>query len=61
MSTGTREIHLSARQTVRGGMLFRNGDCFMGAFSKGDEYAWREAGEDLIRRAKTAMLSTLSD
>ena len=30
-------------------MTFRNERCFMGTFSKGDEYVWRAASEDLIR------------
>lgn len=51
-ATGTREIHLSARDTVQGGMTFRNPDCFMGSFSKPDEYSWREASEEKIRLAK---------
>ena len=58
-STGVREIHLSARSAVRGGMTFRNECCFMGTFSKGDEYAWRAASEDLIRQAKAALLSSI--
>ncbi len=58
-STGVREIHLSARQRVNGGMIFRNADCFMGTFSKDDEYSWREASEDLIRQAKDALLSSI--
>ena len=56
-STGVREIHLSARHPVRGGMTFRNNDCFMGTFSKADEYSWREASEDIIRKTKAAMIS----
>ena len=54
-STGVREIHLSARSPVNGGMIYRNEGCFMGAFSKADEYTWREASEDLIRQARTAL------
>jgi copper homeostasis protein len=56
-TTGVHEIHLSARLPVRSGMTFRNGDCFMGTFSKTDEYTWREASEDIIRKARSAMLS----
>lgn len=58
-ATGVREIHLSARDTVQGGMTFRNPDCFMGTFSKPDEYAWREASEEKIRRAKQRMTEAL--
>ena len=58
-TTGVREIHLSARHAVSGGMKFRNNACFMGNFSKDDEYSWREAGEDLIRRSKAALTSAL--
>lgn len=58
-STGVREIHLSARHPVSGGMIFRNGGCFMGTFSKADEYTWREASEDIIRKAKAAMLARM--
>lgn len=55
-STGVREIHLSTRRPVTGGMTYRNEGCFMGTFSKADEYTWREASEDLIHQARTAML-----
>jgi copper homeostasis protein len=58
MSTGVREVHLSARHEVRGGMTFRKETCFMGSFSKIDEYNWREASENLIRQAKTALMSS---
>jgi len=58
-ATGVREIHLSARHRVNGGMTFRNDGCFMGTFSKDDEYSWREASEDLIRQAKAALLSAI--
>lgn len=59
-TTGVREIHLSARHRVNGGMTFRNEGCFMGSFSKDDEYSWREASEDLVRRAKSALLSSIT-
>lgn len=58
-TTGVREIHLSARQRVKGGMTFRNEGSFMGSFSKDDEYSWREASEELIRQAKAALLSSI--
>lgn len=59
-STGVREVHLSARQMVRGGMTFRNDGCHMGSFSQADEYSWREASEELIRRAKDSLTSALN-
>lgn len=58
-ATGVREIHLSARHRVNGGMTFRNDGCFMGTFSKDDEYSWREASEDLIRQSKSALHSVI--
>jgi copper homeostasis protein len=58
-STGVREIHLSARHRVNGGMTFRNEGCFMGTFSMDDEYSWREASEDHICQAKAALLSSI--
>lgn len=54
-STGVREIHLSARHEVRGGMAYFNPGCYMGTFSKADEYAWREASAEKIRLAKRAL------
>lgn len=53
--TGVREIHLSARDTVRSAMKFRNEGCSMGAFSKDHEYEWREASVEKIRAAKQAL------
>lgn len=58
-STGVREIHLSARDTVQGGMTFRNPDCFMGTYSKPDEYSWREASGEKIRIAKQRLQEAL--
>lgn len=58
-ATGVREIHLSARRPVRGGMIFLNRDCFMGTFSKADEYSWREAGAEKIRLAKQRLAEVL--
>lgn len=55
-STGVSEIHLSARHEVRGGMTFFNPGCYMGTFSKTDEYAWREASAEKIRLAKLALV-----
>ena len=55
LSTGAREIHLSARHAVRGGMTFRNPDCHMGSFSQSDEYGWRETGVELVRQAKAGL------
>lgn len=58
--TGAHEIHLSARDAVRSAMTFRNPDCFMGTFSKPDEYEWREASLEKIRLAKQGMNAALS-
>jgi copper homeostasis protein len=55
--TGVREIHLSARQAVQGGMEFFNRECHMGAYSKANEYEWREASEEKIRIAKQALMT----
>lgn len=54
-ATGVREIHLSARHPVRGGMRFFNNDCCMGAYSQANEYEWREASAEKIRIAKQAL------
>ena len=54
-ATGVREIHLSARHPVQGGMGFFNRECHMGAYSKANEYEWREASEEKIRIAKQAL------
>lgn len=59
-TTGVREIHLSARQAVSGGMIFRNNGCFMGSFSKGNEYSWRESSKELVRLSKAALISAIS-
>lgn len=58
-ATGVTEAHLSARDTVRGGMAFRNPDCSMGAFSKPNEYEWREASAEKVRLAKQRMTEAL--
>ena len=60
-ATGVKEIHLSARDTVRSGMLYRNQDCFMGAFSRANEYEWREARAEVVRRAKAALAAAVRD
>lgn len=57
LATGAREIHLSARHAVRGGMAFVNPECHMGSFSKTNEYAWRETGEELVRAAKAGLIA----
>lgn len=57
-STGVREIHLSARHPVRGGMTFFNHECFMGSFSKSNEYEWREASEEKIRLARQRLIES---
>ncbi len=54
-STGVYEIHLSARDLVRSSMEFRNPNCFMGAYSKGHEFEWREASAEKIRLAGKAL------
>jgi len=54
-ATGVREIHLSARHPVRGGMKFFNNNCSMGAYSQSNEYEWREASAEKIRFAKQAL------
>jgi copper homeostasis protein len=58
--TGASEAHLSARHPVRGGMIFRNPDCPMGAFSKGSEYEWKEASAEKIRLAKARMTTAMA-
>lgn len=58
-ATGVAEAHLSARDTVRGGMIFRNPDCSMGTFSKPNEYEWREASAEKVRLAKQRMTEAL--
>lgn len=59
--TGVREIHLSARSPVRGGMTFFNPGCYMGSFTQADEYSWREADPDKIRICKTALTAALAE
>lgn len=59
-ATGVREIHLSARHEVRSGMQFRNAGCGMGAYTKDDEYAWKEASVEKIRQAKAALTKALA-
>jgi copper homeostasis protein len=59
-ATGVREIHLSARHPVRGGMTFFNRHCSMGAYSQANEYEWREASAEKIRLAKQALTEALT-
>jgi len=59
-ATGVREIHLSARHTIRSPMQFRNPHCAMGSFSKDHEYEWREASAEKIRLAKKALAAHLT-
>ncbi len=59
-ATGVREIHLSARDTVRSGMKHRNESCAMGTFSQGREYEWREASVTKIRAARLALTQALA-
>jgi copper homeostasis protein len=56
-ATGATEIHLSARDTIRSAMVYRNEQCFMGAYSRTNEYEWREASAELVRRAKAALMA----
>lgn len=56
-TTGVREIHTSARGPVRGGMTYFNRGCFMGAFSKEDEYSWRESDPAKIALCKAALMA----
>jgi copper homeostasis protein len=58
-ATSVHEVHLSARGPVRGGMTFFNHRCFMGTFSKTNEYEWREASEEKIRLAKQRLTAAL--
>ena len=58
--TGVREIHLSARHSVASGMIHRNQNCSMGAYSKDREYEWREASAEKVRRARRALTAALA-
>lgn len=60
-ATGVSEIHLSARSAVRGGMTFFNPGCYMGSFTKDDEYNWREADAEKVRICKTAITTALAE
>jgi copper homeostasis protein len=60
-ATGVDEIHLSARSAVRGGMTFFNPGCYMGSFTKDDEYGWREANPDKVRICRTALTAALAE
>jgi copper homeostasis protein len=60
-TTGVREIHLSARHTVRSGMEFLNPHCSMGACSKDHEYEWREASAEKISLARKALTDALNE
>ncbi|WP_425563433.1 copper homeostasis protein CutC [Luteolibacter yonseiensis] len=59
-ATGVDEIHLSARSSVRGGMTFFNPGCYMGSFTKDDEYNWREADPAKVRICKDALNAALA-
>lgn len=50
--TGAREVHLSARRGVSSGMVYRNVGCHMGDFTRADEYSWRVASTESIRRSR---------
>ncbi|MEO5716084.1 MAG: copper homeostasis protein CutC [Luteolibacter sp.] len=60
-ATGVSEIHLSARHEVRGGMTYFNDHCFMGSFTKDDEYGWKETSADKVRLSKTALTEALAE
>lgn len=60
-ATGVAEIHLSARSAVKGGMTFFNPGCYMGSFTKDDEYNWREADAEKVRICKTALTAALTE
>lgn len=60
-STGVREIHLSARDTVESSMTFRNPSCAMGVFSAANEYAWRQTSARKVRLARRALDSALAN
>ena len=59
-STGAREIHFSARESVRSAMQFQNPNCSMGTFSKDHEYEWREASAGKIQLAKKILSTHLA-
>ena len=40
-ATGVREVHLSARSTIKSGMQYRNPRCFMGGALRPPEYNWK--------------------
>lgn len=50
--TNAREVHLSARRAVTSGMRYRNPTCHMGDFTRADEYSWRVACAESIRRCR---------
>lgn len=60
-ATGVRELHLSARSAVNGGMVFRNPHCHMGTFTQPDEYNWKQADPAKIRLCKTALTEAAAD
>lgn len=58
-ATGVRELHLSARSPVHGGMTFRNPHCHMGIFTQADEFNWKQADPAKIRLSKAALEEAL--
>lgn len=60
-ATGVVEAHLSARHPVDGGMKFFNRHCYMGSYSKENEYSWREASCEKVAEAKRNLLEALSE
>jgi len=60
-ATRAREIHLSARRGTDGGMVFRKPDCFMGAFTRDNEYVRRETNAESVRRCKEQVIACLKE
>ncbi|MGA0845818.1 MAG: copper homeostasis protein CutC [Luteolibacter sp.] len=54
---GVHEAHLSARHAVASRMKFINHECFMGTYSRTNEYEWRESSAEKIRLAKQRMIA----
>lgn len=60
-ATGVSEIHLSARDAVKSGMKHINPDCFMGSFSKHDEYEWRQTSAEKVRLARAGLIEAIAE
>lgn len=48
-STGITEVHLSARNAVESGMIYRNPRVFMGGTSLPAEFSWKTTDESTVR------------